>query len=51
MSILKQALEGYFILFQKLGHFDVRSNMMGINSNGEFKVWCNVNPAKNCPEN
>jgi hypothetical protein len=50
LYILKQALEGYQLLYKKVGEFEVREEMMGLNSEGEFKVWCGTNPAKNSPD-
>jgi hypothetical protein len=48
--ILKLALEGYQLLYKKLGEFVIRAEMMGLNSEGEFKVWCGTTPGRNTPD-
>lgn len=46
---LNESLKGFEDLHNKAGVFDIGSNMIGVNNNGEVKVWLNENFAENHP--
>lgn len=38
---LSESLRGYKDCYSKVGSFDISERMIGINSNGNVKVWLN----------
>jgi hypothetical protein len=47
--VLTESLRGYKDCYNKLGPFEVTSEMIGINNDGEIKVWVNPDFAENHP--
>jgi hypothetical protein len=42
-TILEQAVKGFALLFELFGLFTITSDLIGINSKHEAKVWLNDN--------
>ncbi len=42
LHVYKQSLDGYAQLSSKAGYFPVDEDQIGINTNGEVKVWLNT---------
>ena len=49
LYVLDRSLEGYEHLYHKTGAFQVNSDMIAFNENGECKVWHNENYGDNRP--
>ena len=45
----KATLNGFKVLYEKVGYFDIVEEMIFITRRGEVKVWMNANLAKNYP--
>jgi len=45
----KSTLNGFKVLYEKVGYFDIVEEMVFITRRGEVKVWMNANLAKNYP--
>jgi len=50
MYLLLEAAEGYRFLYEKVGCFKIKPDMMGLTSEGELRVWLHHNFAFNKPE-
>jgi hypothetical protein len=49
LYLYKACLQGFKILYEKVGYFAIKEDMIFINKMGQVKVWINPNLAKNQP--
>lgn len=49
LYLLSEALRGYDDLYSKVGEFEVTDRMVGLNPQGQVRVWLNENFADNHP--
>ena len=50
MYVMMAALDGFSKMAARVGAFEVHENMVGINKQGEVKIWLNDDLSKNFPE-
>lgn len=50
LYVMLSALDGFSKIVGKVGYFDVHENMIGINKQGEVKVWLNDDLSQNYPD-
>jgi hypothetical protein len=49
LYLLSEAFRGYDDLYSKVGEFEVTDRMVGLNPQGQVRVWLNENFADNHP--
>lgn len=49
LYLTKATLEGFKLLYEKVGYFDITEEMIFISKEGKVKVWINCNISKNEP--
>jgi hypothetical protein len=49
LYLLQATLQGFKVLYEKVGYFDISEEMIFISCRGKVRVWMNPNLAKNLP--
>ena len=49
LYLIEACLQGFKVLYEQVGYFDIVEEMIFVNRKGEVKVWLHPNLAKNQP--